>query len=89
MQNLSKTFAIGIAGYYYHQISGDSGSGALLGDFKGRVAAVGPAINVTWMLGKITVTTNLKYFHEFAAENRLEGGAGFVTFTMPLSVAAN
>jgi len=87
MQNFSKTFAIGIAGYYYDQISGDSGSGARLGDFEGRVAAIGPAVNVTWMLGKIPVSANLKYFHEFAVENRLEGDAGFVTFTMPLSIA--
>lgn len=34
-------------------------------------------------------TTHLKYFHEFAAENRLEGDAGFITFTMPLSIAGH
>lgn len=85
MQNFSKTFAAGISGYYYEQITGDSGSGARLGDFEGRVFGLGPAINWTFLVGKIPVTTNLKYFREFGARNRLEGDAGFVTLTMPLS----
>ena len=89
MQNFSKSFALGVAGYYYEQVTGDSGSGARLGDFEGRVLGVGPAVNLTFELGKIPVSTNLKYFHEFDAKNRLEGDAGFVTVTMPLSVAGH
>ncbi|MGD9785802.1 MAG: transporter [Hyphomicrobiaceae bacterium] len=89
MQNFSKTFAMGVAAYYYDQITGDSGTGARLGDFEGRVFGIGPAINLTFLLGQIPVSTNLKYFHEFGARNRLEGSAGFVTLTMPLSVAGH
>lgn len=61
----------------------------MLGPFEGRVFGVGPAANLTFMLGQIPVSTNLKYFHEFAAVNRLEGDAGYVTLTMPLSVAGH
>lgn len=86
IQNLSKTFGIGIAGYYYDQVTGDSGSGAKLGDFEGRVFAVGPTANLNFQLGKIPVSSSLKYFHEFDAENRLEGDAGYVNITMPLQV---
>jgi hypothetical protein len=43
-QFLSETFAIGLQGFYYKQVSGDSGSGALLGDFEGEAAGIGPAL---------------------------------------------
>lgn len=89
MQNFSKSFAVGVAAYYYEQVTGDSGTSARLGDFEGRIFGIGPAINLTFQLGQIPVSTSLKYFHEFGARNRLEGSAGFVTFTMPLSVAGH
>jgi hypothetical protein len=87
VQNFSKRFALGINGYFYDQVTGDSGSGARLGSFEGRVAAIGPVMNVNFQVGKIPVSTSLKYFREFDVENRLEGDAGYLTLTMPLSVA--
>jgi hypothetical protein len=86
VQNFSKKFGLGVNGYVYDQVSGDSGRGARLGSFEGRVAAVGPVANLNFMLGKLPVSTSLKYFHEFDVENRLEGDSGFITVTMPLSV---
>ena len=32
----------GLAGYSYRQVTGDSGSGAVLGDFRSQVYSVGP-----------------------------------------------
>lgn len=84
MQNFSKQFAIGITGYHYQQVSGDSGSGAVLGDFKGRVTAIGPAINYNFQLGALPVSTSLKWSHEFNTENRLSGDAGMLTVLIPL-----
>lgn len=89
MQNFSKTFGLGIQGYFYQQVTGDSGSGAKLGDFEGRVIAIGPAMNFAFQLGQTHVAGSLKYFHEFDVENRLEGDAGYLTFTMPLSGGAH
>ena len=89
VQNFSKRFALGINGYFYDQVTGDSGAGAGLGSFKGRVAAIGPVMNVNFQVGKIPVSTSLKYFREFDVENRLEGDAGYLTLTMPLSVAGH
>jgi hypothetical protein len=37
VRHFSKTFALGLVGYHYQQVTGDSGAGARLGDFKGRV----------------------------------------------------
>ena len=34
---MSQQFSFGLVGYYYDQITGDSGKGAKLGDFKGHV----------------------------------------------------
>ena len=48
-QFLSPTFALGVRGYYYNQLTGDSGSGATLGDFKSDSFAIGPGF--VWIPG--------------------------------------
>ena len=86
MQHVSKTFTFGIAGYHYEQVTGDSGAGARLGGFEGRVTGIGPDVTYTFMCGKIPISTELKYFREFDVENRATGNAGFLNVTVPLSV---
>lgn len=86
MKHFSKTFAIGLTGYHYEQVTGDSGNGARLGDFKGQVSAIGPNINYAFLAGQIPVSTSLRWLHEFEAKNRLEGEAFLFTAAMPLSV---
>lgn len=81
-QFLSESCAIGIHGFYLKQVSGDSGDGARLGDFKGEAAGVGPA--VLWStkgLGR-EVTIIAKWLHEYHAERRIEGDHVFVSFAM-------
>lgn len=86
MQHFSKTFALGLQGYFYQQVTGDSGPGTrFLGDFEGRVIALGPGIDFSFALGQVPVSGNLRYFHEFDVENRLEGDAGYLNFVIPLS----
>jgi len=71
-QFVSETFALGLRGYYYEQLTGDSGSGAVLGDFKSESFGVGPGF--VWLPkaggGRLTVLG--KWMHDFSAENRLE-----------------
>ena len=43
-QFLSESLAVGLHGFFYKQVSGDSGDGALLGDFKAEASGIGPAI---------------------------------------------
>lgn len=83
-KNFNPAFSLGLASYYFQQISGDSGSGATLGEFKGRAAAIGATMAYTFKMGEAPVTVRLKYFHEFDVENRLEADTGFLTLTMPL-----
>lgn len=84
MFHASHTFSLGLNGYALKQITGDSGSGAVLGGFEGQVFAIGPAVDFTFHVGNRPVVTNLRYFYEFAVENRLEGQAGFLNFVVPL-----
>ena len=81
-QFLSKQVAIGLVGYAYQQVSGDSGSGARLGDFKSRVFGIGPQLTYIFPLGDAQGVLNLKGYKEFAAENRAEGWNVWLTFAI-------
>jgi hypothetical protein len=85
VQNLSKQFAIGLNGYFYQQVQGDSGAGARLGSFKGRVLALSPVVNWNFQIGKIPVSSSLKYFRDLDVKNRLKGDGGILSFAVPLS----
>jgi hypothetical protein len=64
---------IGAVGYDYRQLTGDSGSGAVLGPFKGKVDAIGPGLSYTTLLGMTPLILNLRHYREFNVENRWEG----------------
>jgi hypothetical protein len=81
-QFLSDSYAVGLHGFYLKQITGDSGDGAQLGDFKAEAAGIGPALLWSRKLGKQNVTFIAKWLHEFHAENRLEGDHLFLSFAM-------
>ena len=77
-------FYIGAVGYYYNQLSADSGSGANLGDFKGEVVAIGATAGMDFIVGQTPVSTRIRYYHEFDATNRLEGDSVFLSASFPL-----
>ena len=83
-QFLSEQLHVGVVGYFYNQLSGDSGSGAVLGDFKSRIAGIGPQIGYFFPVGKQKWYVNLKGYHEFNARNRPEGWNAWVTLAIPL-----
>jgi hypothetical protein len=79
---VSDRMHIGAVGYLYNQISADSGLGATLGDFKSRVAGVGPQIGFFLPMGDREGYLNFRAYYEFAAEHRLDGWNMFVTFSI-------
>ena len=83
-QFFSEMFHTGVVGYYYIQLTGDNGDGATLGDFKARVAGLGPQAG--WFLENKWYV-NLKGYWEFAAQNRPEGWNVWLTLAIPLSRA--
>ena len=90
-QHFSKAFDVGLVGYYYNQLTDDSGSGVppVLGGFRGEVAAIGATAGYNFQVGKLPISTRIKYYHEFDAKNRLEGDSVFLTVAMPLWVAGH
>jgi hypothetical protein len=85
-QHFSEAFDVGIVGYYYDQLSADTGSGvpAILDGFEGRVAAIGGTAGFNFKVGEVPVSTRLKYFHELDVENRLKGDSIFLTVALPV-----
>lgn len=81
---ISPQVTLSLQGYYYKQISADSGEGAILGPFKGEATAIGPAIawNTNW--NGTPVAFEARWFHELEVTNRLEGDAILVSMAIPL-----
>jgi hypothetical protein len=63
----------GVNGFWYEQISGDSGPGAFLGEFEGRTAGLGPAVSYAGKIGDTDFVAELKWLHEMETKRRLEG----------------
>lgn len=78
-QFLSPNLAIGLRGYWYEQITADSGSGAVLGGFKSSSFGIGPGLfwAPAFADGKLVVLG--KWLHDLEATNRFESDYGIVT----------
>lgn len=69
----------GITGFWYKQISADSGEGAKLGEFKARANGLGPVISFNKKVGnKHSLIGEFKWLHEFSNSNRPEGDTFFL-----------
>lgn len=65
---------VGANAFYYQQLTGDSGSGARLGDFKSMTVGVGPVLSYVRPLGnKSQLLAELKWLPELDVNNRLKG----------------
>lgn len=81
-REFGKGFMLGVVGYNYRQLTGDSGAGATLGDFKSQVDAIGPGLSYTTVIGATPFIFNLRHYHEFNAENRWEGNQTIASGTV-------
>jgi hypothetical protein len=79
---LSPKMHVGLVGYAYQQITGDSGAGAKLGDFKSRVFGIGPQAGFLMPIAGMQGYINVKGYGEFGAENRPEGWNVWLTFAL-------
>jgi hypothetical protein len=64
---------VGVNGFWYDQITGDSGSGATFGAFEARTTGVGPVVSYVFKIGKVDMMAELKWLHELDTTKRLEG----------------
>ncbi len=70
---ITPTFAIGLHGSIYRQLSDDSGAGAFLGPFKGKASTIGPALLYRPQIAGKQGYIAAKWLHEFDVENRFKG----------------
>ena len=79
---IAKNLLVGMAGYVYQQVTGDSGPTAVLGPFQSRVIGVGPQAGYLFPVGGMQGYLNAKVFAEFASENRPEGWNVWLVFNV-------
>jgi hypothetical protein len=82
-QFLSKQLFVGAVGYFYQQISADSGQAAFLGSNESRVIGVGPQIGYIFPInGQTQGYLNLKSYFEFDSYRRPDGWNLWLTFVI-------
>ena len=84
-QFLNEQVHVGLVGYIFYQLTGDSGSGATLGPFKSRIYSLGPEVGYFFPVGGSKGYVNLRGYWEFGAQNRAEGWNLWLTLSLPLS----
>jgi hypothetical protein len=82
-QFITKTIHVGLAGYYFQQLTDDSGSGAKLGGFRGMSVGIGPQIGfIIPMNNGYQGYLNLRAYTDLETENRPKSWTGWVTFSL-------
>lgn len=73
-QFLSEKIHVGVVGYVYQQLSGDSGSGAKLGSFESRVVGAGPEAGYFFGFGGHKGYVQAKTYWEWDGDHRQRAG---------------
>lgn len=81
-QFLNDSFAVGLRGYAYEQITDDSGSGAILGGFRG--SSLGAGAGFSWIPAAAggNVSMNVSWLRDLHTENRLEADYGIFSLAI-------
>ncbi len=81
-QFVTKQLQLGVVGYFYRQITPDSGGAPILGSFESQVAGIGPQIGYLFPVGNMQGYLNLKGYKEFDADNRPHGYNVWLTLAL-------
>jgi len=73
---------IGLVGYDYRQLNGDSGSGDKIGPFRGTDDAIGAGLSYTTVIDKRPVIYNLRYYHDYNFDNHFHGDTAIGSVTV-------
>lgn len=83
-QFLNEHWQVGLVGYAYGQVTGDSSPQAYNDGLKSSVASIGPQIGYAFTVNDQPAYANLRGYWEFDTTNRVEGSALFATLSIPL-----
>jgi hypothetical protein len=78
-QFVTKTLQIGAVGYFYDQISPDSGCLPALCPFESRTMGIGPQIGMIFPNASFQTYLNVKGYWDFNTQNRASGASAWVT----------
>ena len=81
-QFVTKSVLVGVAGYYFQQITDDTGPGAKLGGFRGMAVGLGPQLGFLFPVGDMQGYLNIKAYKDLEFENRPQGWSTWVTFAI-------
>jgi hypothetical protein len=81
-QFLTKQLQVGLVGYFYDQLTPDSGCAAILCPFESRVIGVGPQVGYLFPVGDMQGYLNLKGYKEFDNNDRPDGYNVWLTFVL-------
>ena len=81
---IGEHWAAGVAGYVYYQLTGDTGSGNLVGPYLSQVGGFGPQVSYLFDVSGQSASLNLRAYKELWADNRTQGYAIFLALTVPL-----
>ena len=81
-QFLTKQLQVGLVGYFYEQLTGDSGCAPVLCPFESRVIGVGPQIGYIFPVAGMQGYVNVKGYGEFDNDNRPAGWNVWLTFVL-------
>jgi hypothetical protein len=70
---LGGVVGVGANGFYYQQITGDSGAGARLGSFEASSYGVGPVLSYVRQLGKTQLVIEAKWLPQLGVEHTTRG----------------
>jgi hypothetical protein len=75
---------LGVVGYDYRQLNGDSGPGDRIGPFRGSLDAIGAGLSYSTVIDKRPVTFNLRYYHDYDFDNHFHGDTSIASATVRL-----
>jgi len=73
---------VGPNGYYYRQVTADSGSGARFGSFEGLTSGAGPTISYIRQFAKKSLAAEIKWIPELHVNHRPQGDYVWFKFTL-------
>jgi hypothetical protein len=81
-QFLTKQLQVGLVGYFYDQLTPDSGCASILCPFESRVIGVGPQLGYLFPVGDMQGYLNLKGYKEFDNADRPDGYNVWLTLVL-------
>jgi hypothetical protein len=78
-QFVTKQVQVGLVGYFYDQLTADTGCAPILCPFESRTAGIGPQFGYLFPAGDMQGYLNLKGYWDYDTENRVSGYTVWLT----------